>query len=185
MRPASLDIYILFHASYGGDTVFVFPFSSMADELVQHTDMFPDVDGAIQEMYRRLQVRASSTILNMFADRVKHIFPRNYFVTTPHGILMEIEQDHAEMDIMDTHLVYGRYFQILMFSGVEFISPNFEEYIEVTMTIPTDWMAMSEQEKEYEWETQIDTYYQCNMAAQHHNYTNPISYEQRYVEEKQ
>lgn len=157
---SDLDIYILFHVSHGVDTVFRFPFSTMNSELDHYETMFHihNTDG-IKEMYRHLQLRATSTVLNLFSGHGKneYIYPRNYYVSTPNGFDMEKKQDHTYfIPIIDTDMVYDRYFQIVMLTSTDNRMLPFDEHHElITMTIPDGWFDMSEEEKEYKWEEQI------------------------------
>lgn len=152
-----LDIYMVFHSSYGKDLICHFPFSTMTGELDHHTSMFPDSEGITQEMYRRLQVRATSLVLNMCAGHGEREFlhPRNYYVRTQMGFETEIDAHYTDcIPVIDTDYMYKRHFQVFMLSNKEHI-PIDDDYKLVTMTIPESWMDMTEEEKEDEWESQI------------------------------
>jgi hypothetical protein len=156
----SLNIYIAFHASFGEDVVFEFPFSAMKGEMEHHAAMFPDAEGITQELYRRLQVRATLIILNMCAGQGgnEYLYPRNYFVHTQKGTDTEIDQLHKDcIPIVDTDIMYNRHFQVFMLPNKAHIQlfPIDTYHKLVTMTIPDEWTEMDDDEKEYEWESQI------------------------------
>jgi hypothetical protein len=74
-----MDVYLLIHPLKGNDVVLHFPFSLMDKECELHRTMFPDND-CNAEMYRRLQVRVSESILRIVEDDIIELFPRNYYI---------------------------------------------------------------------------------------------------------
>ena len=160
------DIFVLFHASTGKGTVLNFPISTMADEFHEHQIMFPESDPTA-EMFRRLQVRAVSTIQNMFLGHGEHetIFPRNYFVS--HGITESEADSPYEIDILTTDKIFYREFQVMMYCSQDdmpeldfFRSPDdptadLFPHSPHSMTIPDFWASLSEVEKEAEWQAQL------------------------------
>lgn len=86
----NMDVYLLIHPLKGNDVVLHFPFSTMDAERDIHRTMFPDND-CDSEMYRRLQVRVSESILRIMDEDITELFTRNYFVLSKDEIVTECE----------------------------------------------------------------------------------------------
>ena len=94
-------LYLCIHALSTKGLIFTFPLSLMNAERDAQLEMFPESD-ADADMLRRLQVRVSETILRIMEDHVDYINPRNYYVSTTHGIETENGSTPNYIHICDT-----------------------------------------------------------------------------------
>ena len=165
-----MDVYLLIHPLKGNDMVLHFPFSLMNTELELHRTMFPDNE-CESEMYRRLQVRVSESIVRIMEDYITKLFPRNYYVLSDKDeIVMECDDTYLNAIPLCASENNNNSYQIFLLQDV--VTEKETNNNMSVITIPTTIMeSINEVEKEEElmlYMTNIyKNYFEMDLIAQH------------------